>query len=143
MARSQSSSRPRPRKVSTIRRFTLREANRTLPLVSRIVADIVKTHSAAAQTQQRIEKSINLKEQAELHEQLEEQIDRLTELVEELNAVGCEIKDYQIGLVDFAARHQGRDVSLCWKLGEEQIFYWHELQAGYAGRQPVSILQED
>ena len=48
-----------------------------------------------------------------------------------------------MGLVDFIGRHQGRDVYLCWKLGEAAIAYWHELQTGFAGRQPVSSLQED
>ena len=53
-----------------------------------------------------------------------------------------ELKDYQTGLIDFIGRHEGRDVYLCWKLGEEQITHWHELNAGFAGRQPVETLKE-
>jgi len=142
MARPKSSSVPPARKVSTVLRFSLRDANRSLPLISRIVSDIVHTHNVAAQLQHKIEKSLNLKEQADLHEEMENKIDRLTEYVEELTLVGCEIKDYEIGLVDFRARHQGRDVCLCWKLGEDHIYYWHEQTSSYAGRQPVSVLVE-
>ena len=69
-------------------------------------------------------------------------LDRLQSLVDELTDVGCELKDYETGLVDFVGRHQGRDIYLCWKLGEAKIGYWHELQSGYSGRQPVSILEE-
>ena len=63
--------------------------------------------------------------------------------MEELSDVGCELKDFRTGLVDFVGRHQGRDVCLCWKLGEDRIAFWHETSAGYAGRQPVSSLEEE
>jgi len=72
-----------------------------------------------------------------------EAVNHLEDYVDELTDVGCELKDYQIGLIDFVGRHQRRDVYLCWKLGEERIGYWHEMNAGYAGRQPISTLQED
>ena len=50
---------------------------------------------------------------------------------------------YRESLVDFIGRHRGHDVCLCWKLGEETIGYWLEIQTGFAGRQPVSVLEED
>ena len=68
--------------------------------------------------------------------------ERLEELVDELQTVGVELKDPAAGLVDFVGRHQGHDVYLCWKLGEEKIGFFHELQAGFAGRQPISQLEE-
>jgi hypothetical protein len=58
-------------------------------------------------------------------------------LLEELESIGCEFKDVHTGLVDFRAMRDGRAVYLCWRLGEERIAYWHELDAGYAGRQPL------
>ena len=70
-------------------------------------------------------------------------VDKKLDLVEEINQVGCELKDCSIGLIDYLSRHQGRDIYLCWKLGEERVNYWHELHSGFAGRQPVSVLQED
>jgi hypothetical protein len=124
------------------RRFTLKQANSTLPLVKRIVGDIVRTHATAAELQGKLEEASGSKQLA-LQSQLEEQLDKLQDLVDELSEVGCELKDSQSGLVDFLGRHSGRDVCLCWKHGEEMIGHWHEMQSGFAGRQPVSMLRED
>jgi hypothetical protein len=134
---------PRPVRPSRPkRRFTLAQANSALPLVRRIVGDIVKTHGLVLRLQAEIERAANAREQASVQTQLDQSVGRLEDYVEELTEVGCELKDYQVGLIDFVGRHQSRDVYLCWKLGEEQIGYWHEMNAGYAGRQPVSSLKE-
>ncbi len=58
-------------------------------------------------------------------------------LIEEVQALGCEVKDADTGLVDFRTEMEGREVYLCWKLGEPSIGWWHELEAGFAGRQPL------
>jgi len=143
MAGPQSFIPPRLGRSRPRRRFTLEQANRTLPLVSRIVADIVKVHKQATTTQIQLERlSPASRQRRPLEQDLEKAMERLNDLVGELSAVGCEVKDFQLGLVDFIGRHQGRDVYLCWKLGEPQIGHWHELDAGFAGRQPVSLLQE-
>ncbi len=68
---------------------------------------------------------------------------KLEDFVDELSEIGCELKDYQTGLIDFVGRHEGRDVYLCWKLGEERITHWHEVDTGFAGRQSVSKLREN
>ena len=132
------------------RRFSLEQANSTLPLVKRIVRDIVRTHSEVLKCQQQLEKTTGRQQQRqqqtqtpqETQGQLERHMTRLEDYVEELTEVGCELKDYQMGLIDFTGRHQGRDVCLCWKLGEERIAFWHELDAGFAARQPVASLKE-
>jgi hypothetical protein len=124
------------------KRFTLAQANKSLALVARIVADIVSAHQAATTLQGRLETLKSSKEQNKTEKELELKLDRLQTLVDELSDVGCELKDYQTGLVDFVGRHQGRDVYLCWKLGENKIGFWHELQTGFAGRKPVSELLE-
>ena len=124
------------------RRFTLEEANKSLPLVKRIVADIVRTHSEASQLQQQFERNTVKAEQVAVQDQLEKAMHRLEDYVDELSEVGCELKDYETGLIDFVGRHEGHDVYLCWKLGEEKITHWHELDAGFAGRKPVSQLHE-
>ena len=124
------------------RRFTLAQANSTLPLVRRIVGDIVRVHDQAVKLQSELE-SLDSKERTAAQAQLESSMTRLEDYVDELSEVGCDLKDYQIGLIDFTGRHQGRDVCLCWKLGEDRIGYWHEMDKGVAGRQPVSKLQED
>lgn len=122
--------------------FTVEEANRTLPLVRRIVGDIVHTHGLVTHLHQQLETNTPPARQQAAQDELEAQVDRLHEYVGELGAVGCELKDYQTGLVDFLGRHKGRDVCLCWKLGEEKVEYWHEMQTGFAGRQPVATLEE-
>jgi hypothetical protein len=127
---------PRP-----VRRFTLEQANRTLPLVRRIVSDIVKTHRTAGELRARLEEMSGRK-QREAQPRLQAMLDRLQDYIDELYEVGCELKDPQTGLIDFVGRHQGRDVYLCWKLGEQNITHWHELDAGFAGRQPISALKE-
>ena len=133
--------RKRPAPSQPVRKFTLEQANKTLPLVKRIVADIVKMHERATQNQLRVEKAKGADQQAAQRE-LDASVDRLQDLVDELSEVGCELKDYETGLIDFVGRHEGRDVYLCWKLGEEKITHWHELDAGFAGRKPVSQLHE-
>ena len=125
---------PRP-----ARRFTLAQANRALPLVSRIVGDVVRTHDRAMALQARAEPG---KGPPPTHAELDAVMDRLQDYVAELAGVGCELKDYRTGLVDFVGRHQGRDVLLCWRLGEEHVGFWHEVNAGFAGRRPVSQLDE-
>jgi hypothetical protein len=124
------------------RRFTLSQANRSLPLVKRIVRDIVRTHDEALSMQAQVESMDDGKETAEIQTKLDAMVDRLRDFVGELSDVGCELKDYQTGLIDFVGQHQGRDVYLCWKLGEEKVNYWHELTTGFAGRKPVSLLDE-
>jgi hypothetical protein len=134
---------PRPvRRSRPKRRFTLAQANSTLPLVRRIVGDIVKTHGLVLRLQAEMERATAAREQAAIQSKLDESVTRLEDFIDELSEVGCELKDYQVGLIDFVGRHQSRDVHLCWKLGEEKIGYWHEIDAGYAGRQPVSTLKE-
>ena len=61
----------------------------------------------------------------------------IRQLAGEVEALGCELKDIAMGLVDFRAVRQGREVYLCWRLGEPGIAFWHELEAGYMGRQPL------
>jgi hypothetical protein len=63
--------------------------------------------------------------------------ERLNKLVGEINDMGCELKGVEEGLIDFPAAREGRTVYLCWKLGEDRIEYWHELDTGFASRQPL------
>ena len=141
MAAPSSSTPSRSSPIRPPRRFSLEQANRALPLVKRIVADIVRMHAQATTHRETIESTTGPLAIAAQHE-LDLAIDRLEELVDELNTIGVELKDYETGLVDFVGRHEGRDVYLCWKLGEEKITHWHELDAGFAGRKPVSQLHE-
>ncbi len=61
-------------------------------------------------------------------------------MIEELQAVGVELKDFDQLLLDFPAIHEGREICLCWHQGESSVNAWHEVGAGYAGRQDVALL---
>ena len=125
--------------------FTLAEANRTLPLVKRVVADITALYPkwrelvyryeyAAAQARPEWGEST---EQLELRGDIETVARNINQYLEELEQVGCVFKGFEQGLVDFYGKLDGRDVFWCWKVGEDRIEHWHDLEAGYAGRQPV------
>ncbi len=123
------------------RQFTPAEANRSLTLVRRIVADIAREYAQLRELHARC-REYDVQGDAARAEQMRERYaavtDHLSALREELEEIGCELKDYASGLVDFPARLDGRDVLLCWRMGEEQVSHWHELHAGFGGRQPVS-----
>lgn len=123
-----------------VRFFTVEEANRTLPLVRRIVEDILAEH-------ERLERLIGelgaararrSAELPELRRTVAASSSALEEYLAELHAVGCLFKGSPEGLVDFYHLRGGRPVFLCWKLGEEEVAFWHELEAGYRGREPLT-----
>ena len=122
------------------RHFTLNEANRALPLVQRIVRDIVAAHETAAMLHSRLEHPQPPAVRAEIEGGLERAVGRLNRLLHELKDVGCDLKDYRMGLIDFIGVHEDREICLCWKLGEPAIEHWHELHDGFAGRRRVSEL---
>jgi hypothetical protein len=141
MAAPQFSASKRATPSRNAHRFTLDQANRSLPLVKRIVSDIVRTHTLAASRRDVLEQASG-KDAANAQREYDSAIERLEQLLDELSEVGVELKDYHSGLVDFVGKHEGRDVYLCWKLGEERIAWWHELNAGFAGRKSVALLRE-
>jgi hypothetical protein len=65
-------------------------------------------------------------------------VQQLHAALQEINSYGVQVKDVQHGLLDFPARRQGREVLLCWKVGEPSLEFWHETEAGFAGRQPLA-----
>ena len=68
-------------------------------------------------------------------------VETLREQVAGVQALGCTIKDLESGLIDWWARKGDQDVLLCWRLGEPAVTHWHEPDAGFAGRRPVSELE--
>jgi len=121
--------------------FGLEEARNTLPLVSRIVRDIVekteRMKEAYLKIRQEAEDDADIERLEELQDRLHDLADERAGFVEELSNLGVELKDPNIGLVDFPARLEDRVVYLCWRLGEETIDHWHELTSGFSGREPV------
>jgi hypothetical protein len=105
------------------------------------VGDIVKTQQRGADLETALAHA-SAKEQASVQSSLNRTLERFQAYVEELQSIGCHLKDPKIGLIDFMSRYQGRDICLCWKLGEDRIEYWHEIAAGFSGRQPVATLTQ-
>ncbi len=129
--------------------FTVEEANLRLPLVSAIVKDIVTLFADLHDRRERLTDLRNRSEQSEyrdevdaMESELETDIEGLDAYVAELAELGVELKDPVIGLVDFRTLVDDREAYLCWKLDEEEILWWHELDTGASGRRPVSELQE-
>lgn len=125
--------------------FTLAEANRTLPLVKRIVGDIVALHPQWRDLVSRYEVAAahakpewgESREQIDLRNRIEDVAREINGYLQELEQIGCVFKGFDEGLVDFYGKLDGRDIFWCWKNGENRIEHWHELEAGYLGRQPV------
>jgi hypothetical protein len=131
--------------MTNIKTFTIEQANRTLPLVQRIVRDIVAEHPRWKDLVSRYElAAAGARSDAESPEQvaLRKDVDaiarRITGYVDELAEVGCLVKGFEQGLVDFYGLHEGRLVFLCWCLGEDAVTHWHEIEAGFAGRQEIT-----
>lgn len=136
---------PHPLTETGRRHFSLAEASRALPLVRRIVADIVREYEKLRRlrdTCRGYDAEGRTTEAEQVRQEYVTLTDRLSELKEELDQVGCELKDYRIGLVDFTALHDGQEVCLCWQLGEERIAFWHPRDAGFSGRRPITGEQE-
>ncbi len=61
----------------------------------------------------------------------------MAERLRYLQGIGVQLKDVEQGILDFPTRMHGRDVYLCWRLGEDEVAYWHDIESGYAGRKPL------
>jgi len=123
------------------KRFTLDEANRAVIYVGRVVSDITLSYRMVVDLRQQIEDPENDHRMDALEAQYEQAMDRLTTLVDELSTVGVELKDFDNGQVDFPALHtDGREIYYCWQRGEDAVLHWHEIDEGFAGRQPVEDL---
>ncbi len=126
--------------------FTREEAEALLPQITVVLLKIQEQRKAMQHTEEELG-ALNVQAMnnghhlhnriARLQEELAEHIESLEELVSELNDFGCELKNADMGLIDFLSLRNGREIYLCWYLGEERINYWHYLETGFAGRQPL------
>ena len=131
------------------RTFTLEEANEALvelrPVVERMVQH--RRNLTAAQLQQaelvaRIAGNGGDMVPSDLHEAAEtiqREADAISDCAEQINSAGAEVKSLEDGLLDFPAKRGDEVVLLCWKLGEDEIHYWHRTGEGFAGRKPLPL----
>ena len=128
--------------------FTVEQANAALPLVRAIVKDLAELSREVIERRDRLAmlqagrvgqgQDAYSEELTQVEQELEKDAERLQEYVEELRQLGVEPKSGPEGLVDFPSMMDGRVVYLCWKLGEPEVMHWHELDAGFRGRQPLT-----
>ena len=129
---------------------TVAQANALLPQVITLLEQLQGLQRSILATQQAREESSAkvaagngypvqlLKTQIEELNQREHQLlDASQSAFALLEELGCELKDLNVGLIDFYGIRSGALVCLCWKLGEPRVQFWHTLEAGYAGRQPL------
>lgn len=125
--------------------FTVREAEATLPLVRRVVNDLMAAYPVWRELVAKYEvltgplrsDDVEPDELRETRESVTRVAERINGYMLELEKVGCVFKGFDAGLVDFYALKDDTLVFLCWKLDEEHITHWHEVDAGFAGRQPI------
>ena len=126
-----------------MKEFTVEQANATLPLVRRIVQDIVTHYRTWNEKLNEIDLLAASGRAAdnEIADRLTAEAQSIAREIEsfrrELADLGIEMKDPGIGLIDFPSTMGNRPVYLCWRLGEHEVGFWHEVNAGYAGRQPL------
>lgn len=120
--------------------FTVDRANRALILVRRVAADIVARYRELMQLRARQNDESEIRTDLEsraLQQRIDACVDVLGQLHRELSDVGCVLKDWRTGLIDFPAVRKGQRVWLCWRLGEPTVAHWHELHDGFSGRRPI------
>lgn len=120
--------------------FTLEDANTALKTIRPLMDEVQSIRQKIISTQPEawgaIEKSVGNGGSRTLSKMVQD-FERLDGLVHQILDTGVLIKDVNIGLLDFPALKEGREVYLCWQHGEGDIAFWHEIDAGYMGRQPI------
>ena len=128
--------------------FTLEEAESLLPTIEALLKRAIESKQAAESIEEELQNlgrriflaggsMVNMEEVRKQRTALAGLVQRAKDAVEEIDAIGVQVKDLNIGLLDFPAFLDGEIVLLCWKMGEARIGFWHSLEAGFRGRQPV------
>jgi hypothetical protein len=131
-----------------MRYFRLEEALRALPQVEELLRDALfhkaeaeRIHAEIERTLERVRQSgggrLDPARQREQRLARDSHVHKLQSSMEAVAEHGALVKDLDIGLLDFMARYQGRDVCLCWKLGESTITHWHGVEEGFGGRKEI------
>ena len=137
------------RRASKKKTYTVDEANAMLPLLRSILRDVVALANELRERYERLSRLQNSEgmdlahqeEVQQLVDEFERGQEKMREYERELEKLGVELKDYYTGLIDFRHLRDGREVYLCWKLGEPEVAHWHELNAGFSGRRELESSQ--
>ena len=128
--------------------FTLDEAQSLLPVLESLLKRAVEGKRAADLIQERLQE-LNRKifltggllvDVARVRRQrssMEQHVQQAKDSLDEIDAIGVQVKDLDTGLLDFPCEVNGETLLLCWKMGESRIDYWHTMDSGFRGRQPI------
>ena len=130
------------------RTFTLHDAQLLLPVLKSLLKQAIdgkklieKIDIEFQELAQRIFLSggllVELGKMATRRAEREKTVQRIKDVVAEIDATGVQVKDLDMGLLDFPCVIDGKTILLCWKMGEDKITHWHDLEEGYAGRKPI------
>jgi hypothetical protein len=130
------------------RTFTLEEAQSLLPILESLLRTAIDGRKLVESTDQEFQELahrvflrggilVNIVSMARRKAEREKASQRAKDAMAEIDAMGVQVKDLDIGLLDFPCDVEGQTVLLCWKLGEKRINYWHGVSEGFAGRKPI------
>ena len=131
------------------RYFTVDEVNRLIPRLEELLPQLREAHGQMVRLERQLGQTVRQRTETNGYHLIQEQqaetlqddadglVSRFRQLVQDIADLGAEVKDPETGLVDFLSRGDGRDVYLCWKLGEPECAWWHDLETGFGGRQPL------
>jgi hypothetical protein len=119
--------------TTELKYFTAAEAKKTLPLVRKIVKDILDTSREMRLIADEVGRNV------ENDPRIQKLADDIEEFMQELEEIGCFFKDwnFSIGLIDFPSIIDGKEVFLCWRSDEDDIMYYHDMETGFAGRKLI------
>jgi hypothetical protein len=130
------------------RTFTLEEAQTLLPILESLLKQAIAGKKLIEEVDAELQETahrvflnggtlVNVVHLARRKAEREKAIQRIKDAVAEIDATGVQVKDLDIGLLDFPCTVEGEVLLLCWKLGEEKITHWHNTSEGFAGRKPI------
>ena len=130
------------------KRFTLVEAQSLIPQLDRLVRDAAQAKAEYQAAEHVIQEftervmmmggiAVNRDKAVESRSRRDAAAAQLRASIEQVQELGCVIKDLDIGLIDFPPLFRGVEVYLCWKLGESGIAFWHTVDEGFGGRKPI------
>jgi hypothetical protein len=122
------------------RLFSLSEANRLIPSLEEHLSAVKKGKSVLVHTKDEIKKASKNAQfggGSFVATHYISALEQINDNLQKIQEMGVLVKDVEMGLCDFPHLHEGRVVYLCWKLGEPEVGWWHEVHSGYASRQPL------
>jgi hypothetical protein len=128
--------------------FTVAEATDLLPVVEELLREAMRQNAEYTEADAALDREtqrilfaggalVNREEIAKQRERRDGSARALKAAIEKVHALGCQVKDLQIGLIDFPTVYDGQEVVLCWRLGEDAIRFWHGVEEGFRGRKPI------